>query len=87
MYTLLDLLSDAEERKDLARSTDFVETVSENDPAFPRCQAGLRYRYDIRKEFEARVVYRKSRSSYPAFSHLPTARSISFAWILEEKWN
>ena len=45
---LLDLLSDAEERKDLARSAEaaavevFAETISENDPASSRYQAGLR---------------------------------------------
>ena len=52
--TLLDLRSDAEERKDLARSADAAATVevlagtiSENNPASPRYQAGLRD--DIRK--------------------------------------
>jgi hypothetical protein len=46
--TLFGLLSDAEERKDLARIAEaavaevLAKTISENDPASPRCQAALR---------------------------------------------
>ena len=53
-HTLLDLLSGAEERKDLARSAEatavdvLAETISENYPASPRYQAGLRD--DIRND-------------------------------------
>jgi hypothetical protein len=45
---LLDLLSDTEERMDLARSAEAAavevpaEIISENDPAFPRYQSRLR---------------------------------------------
>ena len=50
--TLLDLHSDVEDRKDLARSAEaadvLAETTGENDPASPRYQAGLRY--DIRRD-------------------------------------
>lgn len=50
-HTLLDSLSDAEERKDMARCSDSSEAapaevlakiISENDPASPRYQAELR---------------------------------------------
>jgi hypothetical protein len=46
--TLFGLLSDAEERKDLARVAEaaavevLAKMISENDPASPRCQVGLR---------------------------------------------
>jgi len=50
--TLLDLLSDVDDRKDLARSAEaadvLAETTGENDPASPRYQAGLRC--DIRRD-------------------------------------
>jgi len=43
--TLLDLLSDAHDRKTLARSAEAAkapaETIGEIDPASPRCQTGL----------------------------------------------
>jgi hypothetical protein len=58
IYQHLDLVSDAEERMNLARGADdaamevFSETISENDPASPPCspryQAGLRD--EIRKD-------------------------------------
>ena len=55
-HTLLDLLSDAEERKDPARSAEsetaaveaLEETIRRNDSASPRRRAGLRD--DIRKD-------------------------------------
>jgi hypothetical protein len=57
--TLLGLLSD-EERKDMARSAEataaevLAATISENDPASPRYQAGLRDH--IRKDRRSIVV-------------------------------
>ena len=66
MVHLLNMFSYDEGRKDLGGSTDseaaaavemLAETVSENDPASPRYQAGLHD--DIRKESEGRAVYRR----------------------------
>jgi hypothetical protein len=53
-HMLLDLLSDAEERKDRARGAEaaavevLAQTIRENDPASSRHQAGLRD--DIKKD-------------------------------------
>ena len=74
--TLLDLLSDVEDRKDLARSAEaadvLAETTGENDPASPRYQAGLRY--NIRRdgrlisvtEFTMNIMGLTKRSLHPS---------------------
>ncbi len=62
VHRLLDLLSDAKERKDLARTRSaeagavevLAETISENDPASTCYQAGLRD--DIRKDGRSTAV-------------------------------
>jgi len=45
--TLLDVISDADDRKEPAKSSEaakvLAETIGDNDPASPRHQAGLRY--------------------------------------------
>ena len=77
---LLDLLSDAEERKDLARSAEaaavevFAETISENDPASSRYRVGLCD--DIRKDGRFITVTEFTSSILGDSSHLPTARGI-----------
>ena len=74
--TLLGLLSDVEDRKDLARSAEaadvLAETTGENDPASRRYQAGLRY--DIRRderlisvtEFTLNIIGLTKRSLHPS---------------------
>ncbi len=74
--TLLNLLSDAEEGMDLARSADsevaavdvLAETISEKDPAHPRYQA--RIHGDIRKGYWS-IAVTESTSGILA----PTSRS------------
>jgi hypothetical protein len=56
-----------------------AETVSENDSAPPRYQAGLHD--DIRKDSEERAFSRGWRNSRPTFMLLPTTHSIGLAKI------
>ena len=85
VHRLLDLLSDAKERKDLARTRSaeagavevLAETISENDPASTCYQAGLRD--DIRKDGRSITVTEFTSSILGDSSHLPTARGIGLA--------
>jgi hypothetical protein len=78
--TLLDLLSDAEERMNLARSAEaaavevLAETINENHPASPRYQAGLRD--DFRKGGRSITVTEFTFSILARTNSLPTARGI-----------